>query len=256
MILSENYPLTEGKITDYIRKQCIKRPKLCSAIKIAGSVAGATLILKGAMNYQQVQTMECYKTKPMFKSKYNTLYSAYQIVVKQYDKLIKERDDILKRLDNSPMTSSERASKKKELQYKIDVLKVRLDKSKSELDKLVSEVKDCSTNEKDIIHESKDDSKINKMIKRLKKKYSCDNPKNVDKLRCDPIQMAISVGALYGGYLLAGEYKDKWNHRIRHINRNTVTEDDLKEHGIKIPDEMKRYFIDFKALKKQTTQTA
>jgi len=53
----------DGGFREYIRNLCEKRPKICKVAKVAGTVAGAVLLVKGAMNYQKVQTMECYNSK-------------------------------------------------------------------------------------------------------------------------------------------------------------------------------------------------
>ena len=240
--------ITESKLGDFVKQQCYKRPTLCSALKIAGSIAGASLLLKGAMNYQKVQTMECYKKKPEFKSKYETEYNAYQRIAKDYDKLAGQRERLLKTINNNPMSASERQDKKHKIQHDLDVLKVKVDEHKQKLDKMVEEIRDCSNGEKDILHENTDTQKqslIRRTVERLKRKYSCDNPRNADKLRCDPIEMLVTAGLIYGGYK-AGKYmKDKWNDNLDNKMEGIVTDEDLKKIGIEIPDRLKGTYFRF-----------
>jgi len=244
-----NYILTENKLTEFVRQQCDKRPRLCSAVKIAGSIAGASLIIKGAMNYQKVQTMECYKRKPSFKSKYDSEYSSYQLVAKQYDKLAKQREQLLSTINNSPMTTSERQEKKHKLQHDLDVLKVKVDEHKQKLDKMVEEIRDCSNDEKDIINEnlsSEKQSILKRTVSRLKKKYSCDNPRNAEKLRCDPMEILMTAGMIYGGYKAGNYMREKWNKNIDKKVEGIVTEEDLKKIGIEIPDDLKKAETEFR----------
>jgi len=64
-----------GGFREYIRNLCEKRPKICKVAKVAGTVAGAVLLVKGAMNYLE-SSNNGYVTIPnlLFKSKFVLSY--------------------------------------------------------------------------------------------------------------------------------------------------------------------------------------
>jgi membrane-associated HD superfamily phosphohydrolase len=234
-----------GGFREYIRNLCAKRPTVCKVAKVAGTVAGAVLLVKGAMNYQKVQTMECYNSKPMFKSKFDAQQERIKQKALVYDKIRKTVEEEKVRLKNERLTEAERKLKLAKLEQDLQKAKVEYDEEKKKIEPIIDAIRDCTKAEKlkaietqeQLLHEAITEAKesFNSKVNKF-----CVKHPNLCDLGTITGTLALKAGLIYGAYKGASYYaKKKAEETAKALNDyadGKLSDEDMKAKGIKLPE--------------------